>query len=316
VQNLRSGGAGRMGEQQAAAGGEIMTYQPDFEKYNIVHCGVSGGKDSQAAATWLVKDSGVSADKIRLSFCDTGNEHEWTYEHVKYIERELQTPIEWIKGELNFYELAQKKHGFPSAKKRFCTEHLKMRVSQGHVLQWMRDGKNVLLITGVRGSESTDRAKLQEFDFDTFFACDILRPIFRWSYAEVINYLTEKGQHINPLYSMGATRVGCFPCVMSRKHEIRMIADNFPERIDMIREAEKTTGNGSASFFQMNTVPKKYRRHKFLGKDGKEWDVCNIDDVVDWSHTARGGKEYDSGPQGRLFGEEAPTCINNSGMCE
>ena len=34
----------------------------DWEKYDIVHCGISGGKDSQAAATWLVKDSQCPAE--------------------------------------------------------------------------------------------------------------------------------------------------------------------------------------------------------------------------------------------------------------
>jgi hypothetical protein len=102
---------------------------------------------------------------------------------------------------------------------------------------------------------------------------------------------------------------------MSRKHEIRMIADKFPERIDMIREAELNVGSGGSSFFPATTVPKKFRR-KIFSRKGVDWMVASIDDVVDWAHTARGGKEYDSGPQGRLFEDEPLSCANTSGACE
>lgn len=288
----------------------------DFGKYNIIHCGISGGKDSQAAATWLVQDSGCPLEKIRLSFNDTGNEHEITYEHIRQIEKWLGLKIEWLRGELDFYQLAEKKKRFPSAKARFCTEYLKMRVTQAHILQWMRDGKKVLLITGVRHSESLARAELKEFDFDTYYACDVYRPIIAWSKDQVFEYILEKGQYANPLYSLGAQRVGYFPCVMSRKHEIRMIADKFPERIDMIREWENKIGDGGASFYPRTFVPQRFRR-KVFSRNGEEWMIAGIDDVVDWSHTARGGREYDSGPQGSFsFYEDAPTCINNSGACE
>lgn len=284
----------------------------DYSKYDIVHCGISGGKDSQAAATWLVQDSGCPAGKVRLSFCDTGNEHEWTYEHIRQIEKWLETPIEWLKPELDFYQLAEKEKRFPSAKARFCTKHLKMEVTQNHLLTWMKEGANVLLVTGVRRAESAARSKLAEFDFDTYYACDVYRPLIDWSLEQVIEYLKSKGQYPNPLYGVGAQRVGCFPCVMSRKHEIRMVADKFPDRIDLIREAEIRIG---ASFFSINYVPKRFRRTVF-SRNGESWRVASIDDVVDWSHTGAGGREYDSGPQMRFWEEEAPTCANTSGACE
>ena len=93
-----------------------------------------------------------------------------------------------------------------------------------------------------------------------------------------------------------------------------MIADKFPERIDMIREWENKIGDGGASFYSRTYVPPRFRRKTFT-RNGESWKVASIDDVVDWSHTARGGKEYDSGPQLSYF-EDAPTCANNSGACE
>lgn len=287
----------------------------DFSKYDIIHCGISGGKDSQACATWLVQDSGIPVEKIRLSFCDTGNEHEWTYEHVHQIEKWLGVEIEWIKAELDFYRLAEKKGRFPSAKARFCTEYLKMRVTQDHLLGWMREGKNILIATGVRHSESQERAKLAEFDFDTYYACDVYRPLIDWTRGKVFHYIEKQGQFPNPLYSVGAQRVGCFPCIMSRKAEIRLISDRFPERIETIFGWEKKVGGGS-SFFHASTAPARFRRTTYSAR-GIDYKVAGIWDIVDWSHTSRGGREYDSGPQQAFdFYEDAPTCANNSGACE
>lgn len=287
----------------------------DYGKYDIVHCGVSGGKDSQAAATWLVQDSGCPVDKIRLSFNDTGNEHELTYEHIRYIAATLGVAIEWTRNELDYYQLAQKKKRFPAPKARFCTEYLKMQVSQKYILGWMREGKNILLTSGVRRAESLARASLPEFDFDTYYACDVYRPLIDWTTEDVFAYLKSKGQHRNPLYDFGAVRVGCFPCMMSAKFEIRMIADKFPERIDKIEEWEHKIGDGHSSFFHAQTVTKRFRR-TLVERGGKSYYVASIRDVVDWSHTAWGGKEYDSGPQPSLFEDEGPTCANNSGACE
>lgn len=287
----------------------------NLNDYDIIHCGISGGKDSQAAATWLVKESGVPLEKIRLSFNDTGNEHEYTYEHIRKIEAWLGISIVWTRAELDFYELAKKKKRFPSAKARFCTQYLKMQPTQRHILQWMKQDMKVLLITGVRRAESEARSHLEEFGFDTYYACDVYRPLIDWTTAQVFAYIAANGQTPNPLYALGAQRVGCLPCIMSRKAEIRMIADNFPERIDMIRKAEKETGEGGSSFFQADVVPQKYRRQTW-GRNGVTWKIPSIDDVVDWAHTSRGGREYDSGPQGRLFDDEMPICTINSGACE
>lgn len=283
---------------------------PGFDKYDIVHVGISGGKDSQASYTWLRFDSGCPIDKIRASFCDTGNEHEWTYEHIEYMRQEIG-PIETIKAELDFYQLAEKKRRFPSAKTRFCTEYLKMQPSQRHIKQWMVEGKNILLITGVRRGESKARSELAQFDFDTYYACDIYRPLIDWTTEQVFKYLKSKGQHANPLYSVGARRVGCFPCIMSNKREMRIIADKFPERIDKIREAEKKVRDGAGStFFASGQIPAAFNTGKFHNMHGEEFNVPTIDDVVKWAHTSRGGKQFE------FDFDEFPTYANNSGACE
>lgn len=277
----------------------------NFDDYDIVHAGVSGGKDSQAAATWLVKESGCPSEKIRVTFCDTGNEHQWTYDHVKYIGKCLGIDIITIKNELDFYQYAEKKGMFPRPIYRFCTTYLKMEVTQKYINQF--ENKKVLLISGIRAEESTKRAKMEPFYWNDYFACDTYLPLFTWTLREVWKYLADHDQHVNPLYSLGARRVGCFPCMMSNKHEIRMIAEKFPDRIDMIRGWENKI---NSTFFAIRTAPDRFSSKECVGKDGIKYKLATIDDIVEWSKTARGGKNYE------FNFDDSPTCINNSGSCE
>lgn len=106
---------------------------------------------------------------------------------------------------------------------------------------------------------------------------------------------------------------GCFPCIMSRKAEIRLIAQKFPERIAMIRDAEqqfeREYGRYS-SFFARNTVPERFRSKPYTTPDGETMNVATIDDVVRWSMTgnrARGSWEDEPEDQGI-------SC--SSGFCE
>ena len=125
--------------------------------------------------TWLVEDSECPKGKIKATFCDTKNEADETYQHIQWMSENI-FPIETIAGELGFYELAEKKRRFPGVKARFCTEFLKLRVSQAYLLRLMQEGKRILLITGVRRSESLQRSTLPQFEFDTYYACDVISP--------------------------------------------------------------------------------------------------------------------------------------------
>ena len=263
----------------------------NFDDYDIVHIGVSGGKDSTAALLWLVHESGIPHDKIRASFSDTGNEDMATYDQVAMLSRDV-FPIETIKPPLDFWELARHKKRFPAPKVRFCTVDLKLKPAQAHILQWQKQGMKVLLITGVRRAESPARSKLKKFDWDEYFAADVYRPLIDWTLSDVYIMHHEHSIPPNPLYRMGAERVGCFPCIMSRKAEIRMIARRRPEKIDFIRKQELIVAEFS-SFFAKKTTPPRFRSKQITRKDGEIDYVPTIDDVVAWSKTAWGGKQFE-----------------------
>ena len=292
-------------------GGGVMA-RPDLRADAVYHVGVSGGKDSAAALLFMVHLSGVEKENIRASFCDTGNEHEWTLAHVRWLSENVH-PIETIYPERGFYELALQRKRFPSACARFCTEELKIIPTAEHILKLKMEGRQIVAVSGVRGDESADRSKLSEWDFSGNLLCYNWRPLIRWCLKDVFEIHNRFSVPLNPLYSAGAKRVGCFPCIMSRKDEVRNIALNFPERIARIREQEgeflKRYGRYS-SFFAFDRVPLRFRSFKFKRADGSMELVCTIDDVVKWSMTGRRAR-------GSWKDEPAENPLScNSGYCE
>ena len=275
--------------------------------------GVSGGKDSTALLLWAVHESGYDPASIRVTFANTGNESPVTMDYIAML-REKVFPIEELTPELDFYALAEKKGIFPSAKRRFCTTDLKLKPTQEYIHSLWADGFDVLSHSGVRTGESFDRAKLPKRDIDTYFGCEVFRPLLHWSIDDVWAIHDRHGIPRNPLYAMGAKRVGCWPCVMSNKAEIRNIGKRDPARVAFLKEQEvRVTASRPElyrSFFHSRTVPKG--QHSIsMERDGKKIGICTIEDVFRWATTAHGGQQYDMD-----FGDEPVSCSHSSGACE
>lgn len=295
--------AGRMNNQSA--------------KPTLYHVGLSGGKDSSALLIWMANESGIPHDQIRASFCDTGNEADETYEQVRLLSERV-LPVEWIKPELDFYELARKKKRFPSTKARFCTQELKMKPTAKY-LNTLIDEFEVIAVSGVRADESLLRSKLSEWGdpMESYFGVKEWRPLLKWTIVEVVAIHKKYGIPMNPLYAKGAQRVGCFPCIMSRKSEIRNIVKHFPERIDRIRAEEQRAINeyGRVStFFPAKKLPKAFRSFSVILRDGTTVKVATIDDVVAWSQTKDG--KQSKGQMTLEFWHEDEICPTTFGACE
>ncbi len=285
-------------------------FKPDIPADAIYHVGISGGKDSGAALLWLVHESGIPPHQINATFCDTGNEHELTYEQVRLLSERVH-PIETLKPELPFFDLVKKKRVFPTAFRRYCTQLLKIRPTQDHVTYLQQAYSHVVAVSGVRSNESAARAKLLEWDYSGNLLTVQWRPLIAWTIDDVLAIHARYGIPMNPLYAAGATRVGCFPCVMSNKAEIRMIALQFPERIAMIREVEDNLNRvgGNCSFFARDKIPERFRSRPYTAADGTVMKVATIDDVVRWSKT---GKRAQSS-----YLDDEPEALGcSSGFCE
>lgn len=282
-------------------------------EYDVYHVGISGGKDSTALLLWAVHESGYPKNRIMVTFADTGNEAQQTYDYIQMLSDKVH-PVITLKPDRDFYELAKHKKRFPSTKARFCTTELKLVPSKRHVDALKAQGKSVLMLSGVRAAESEDTAKLPAFEpwyASGYFECDQYRPLLSWKIQDVWAIHERYGIPRNPLYDMGCQRVGCLPCIMSRKKEIANIAQAFPERLDMIRKAEAETGNGFSGFFSYTKIPPRYRQTLVTVRGGQMY-VASVDDVVAWAtndpdlHT----EELD------LFDEVAPACDTRWGACE
>lgn len=283
--------------------------------------GFSGGIDSQACLHVVRKQFG-DENVIALNSDVGGHEHPITTEFIKEFSAKVfpvvtVTPL--IKdlggrgtrpGEtkdrrdryrdddvLTFDRLAEIKDIFPSRRKQFCTEHLKLSPAR----RWCIDnltshGLEFERYAGVRCDESNKRRDTPDRTWDDYFDCWINYPIRCWTKSECFAVCKSAGEPTNPLYEMGFGRVGCAPCVNSGKDDIRQWAARFPAMIDKVREWERRVGK---SFF-MPCVP------------GME--INWIDDVVRWSKTTRGGKQF-SLP---VIEAEAAAgeCSSKYGLCE
>ncbi len=259
--------------------------------------GVSGGKDSSALILWALFKSVYEKSSIVATFCDTGNEHDFTYRHVELISKLLTdngcAPVETVKPPLDFWELAYQKRRFPSQGNRFCTEQLKIVPMQIWVERKISEGVSILSHSGVRADESDDRASLPERDLNGFLLVEEYRPLLKWSWDDVVALHKEYDFPLNPLYSFGAKRVGCFPCVMSVKPELRAITLNFQERIEMIAKEEKRHFDDfgrPSTFFHRSVAAKRFRNIPITKKDGTIVLAADIRAIAEWSLTGKMAK--------------------------
>lgn len=302
---------------------------------------VSGGKDSTALLLLAIERG---ADPIAV-FADTGHEHPITYAYLADLERRTGVAIRHVRANFDreiaakrmfiardvrtgrdssgrrirwsnaakrralavlkptgnpYLDLCMWKGRFPSRRAQFCTEELKrIPIDRDVISPLLRAGREVWSWQGVRRDESAPRAKLAESEH-----CDpgitVYRPLLDWTVEDVFAMHRRHGIPPNPLYSQGMGRVVCMPCINCRKGELREIAARWPTEIDRVGTWERVVALASkrnaATFFA-----------PMLG--GEIYDVRQ---VVEWSRTARGGRQYD------IFSSdgEVGQCSSLYGLCE
>lgn len=290
---------------------------------NLYHLGVSGGKDSTALLLWAIHESGLPRDQLRVTFCDTGNEDPVTYAHITLLDqiaREAGIPggVETIIPALPFFELAFARGRFPWRKAQFCTIELKIAPTKRWLAARWAEGHEVVIINGKRMGESHARKKSMKDKpargFSDYWGCEEWAPLRDWTLKMVLEIHERYGVPLNPLYALGARRVGCWPCVNCGKLEIRLVSKHRPDKIALIASWEKRFENEKdrmSTFFVSDKATAPYRTKKYVRKkDGKELTTATIDKVVEWSHTERGGKQI------RLPLEEPKACFLNHLACE
>ena len=201
-----------------------------------------------------------------------------------------------------FLDLCMLKGRFPGAMSRFCTDRLKIEPMMALKRPYLEQGINIVEWLGERAEESPDRAKkpiLQRIRHE--HASQIIyRPIHLLRREEVFARIAHRGIEVHPLYGEGASRLGCWPCIMCGKDEVAMLDAIAIERL---REWEAIVAMVSrrqlATFFCAKVLP---------GPTGDDPGRAHIDAVVEWSKTNRGGKQFDM-MQMRLLREAEDTGV-------
>ena len=228
---------------------------------------VSGGKDSTAAWAWM-EEHYADKGEIVPYFADTGWEHELTYEYLDYLEDRFGKKIIRIKTEKyeGFEDMCIKRKMFPSRTKRICTQELKTFPSRKFIKQYQAMGLKVVNVVGVRQEESEKRKGEQKWKTSFIFDPNkknkkpyrrakaehvtVLQPIFDWTIHQVYEYLKENNIKMNPLYFMGYSRVGCFPCIQAKVAEVGMIDDERTERISNLEKKVTEAAGARRVFWQ------------------------------------------------------------------
>lgn len=250
---------------------------------------ISGGRDSAAMSLYL-SELGVEHERV---FMDTGWESQITYDYLRGPLTDKLGPITEIRGELDFVQLVEKKGLFPSRVMRFCTEELKIFP----VMQWLSlrtearitdDAPELVNAVGIRRGESRARAATLEWEWSDSFDLDVWRPLVTWNADDVADIHRRHALAWNPLYDMGASRVGCFPCIHASKKEIALVARIDPMRIDLIRELSRRLnerGQARDTALGRPFVPRSM--FSYHGGDNKHIPI-SIDEAVEWANSKRG----------------------------
>ena len=313
---------------------------------DVHHCiSMSGGKDSTATALLALEQHAPS--DCSLLFADTGHEHELTYEYLEYLADALGLPVITVKADFTeelkrkaritpdlwagkgvsaeviasavevfsnptgipFLDLCILRGRFPSPRSRFCTYDLKVLPLVTWQLAKINElhGSPLISWQGIRADESLSRRDLLSADYRGAGIVNY-RPILSWSADDVFASLAAADIKPNPLYKMGFSRVGCMPCIMSRKGDIREVAARFPEVIERLDQWEHVlmacNKTGYSSFF----MPKDGKLHH----TPKEFQAAgNIHEIVRWANTSHGGRQF-----GLPLEDDVRGCSSAYGLCE
>lgn len=169
-------------------------------------------------------------------------------------------------------------------------------------------------------AESVACWQLPEWEFQDTFYCEVWRPLIRWSEQQVIEIHHRHGLRRNPLYLLGATRVGCWPCIFARKSEFRLVADTDPARIVRLRVLgdERTVAaraRAARDDRQLPNAPTWFQNPVSRpGPDGRRDGSCwPIDHVVEWSRSAGRGPWMSQDEY--LFAAQLDGCMR-WGLCD
>lgn len=215
----------------------------------------SGGKDSQAMFHYIHRH--VPHDQIVVIHAVL-SKVEWNGVESHIENTTLGIPIFKCSSKRDLLQMIEERGMFPSPKYRQCTSDLK----RGPIEKTIRglsvsladrnntptlDSMLIVNCMGMRSQESSSRAKLDTFKFNTKNSkagrewYDWL-PIHNWDIQEVFDAIASVGQKPHWAYEKGMSRLSCCFCIMSNKADLTTAAKLNPELYRKYVELERSTG--------------------------------------------------------------------------
>lgn len=223
--------------------------------YAAVAIGVSGGKDSQAAAIATIAyldsvghkgprvlihaDLGMVEWDESLSVCEKLAKHLGC--DLIVVRRKAGGLMErwesrWMSSK-NRYETLSTVTLVPcwsTPGMRFCTSELKTHVITAELKRRYK-GLPIINVTGVRREESPNRAKMPVSDMDKGGLIINWRPIIDMTTVEVFALIDSTGLLPHPAYrEYGMGRVSCMFCIMSNIGDM-IAASKQPQTLNLYR---------------------------------------------------------------------------------
>jgi 3'-phosphoadenosine 5'-phosphosulfate sulfotransferase (PAPS reductase)/FAD synthetase len=308
---------------------------------NPIRVSFSGGKDSVATYLYLARDLGFR--DVECVFCDTGHESEITYNYIETLRREHGFQIHWVQplmrdlwvnpparddldDPLTMESLSIHKKRFPAPSARFCTTHLKMAPLRRWINENTRD--DVILASGVRADESPKRAEMSICHWDEYMERWRILPIHKWTASDVFDCHARHSVPPNPLYLRGCGRVGCYPCIMARKPELKAMAEGDPDAFKRLHAMEERVANAvGKNVMTLFSREKTSAAYRSVVDEQSGLNVPTADDVRRWAlgmppNPRDGdlffGGEYYSKQDDDWDGDdiEAMACSSPYGLCE
>jgi len=268
----------------------------------------SGGKDSTALILWARKN----LREFTTVFCDTGFEHPITYAYIEEINsRLLRGMLVTLKSEKypTLIDCFLDHHMFPNGFQRYCTEDMKIEPLHRYFESLDDD---VISYQGIRADESEKRKNMKAEEWvDAAGGYLIKRPMLKWTAENCFDDMQAAGIKPNPLYLMGASRVGCWPCIMANLRDMKNYLISTPEIRPRLIELEarmlEKTGKQGRTFFRHGFIPDRFCSVKLEKEDGKIVAVPTVEDVFRYIESV----DIDQLP---MF--PAQSCMSVYNLCE
>lgn len=202
---------------------------------------VSGGKDSQVVLSLALQEIKRTGQPLVCVHQNTGFDHPDTYKTMEDMEKFYGVTIEQTVNKFGgMFGFLENGGYFPASNARGCTSSLKQEPFKEWLIAKKFNKDNCEIWFGMRADESAARSnkyggrtaseQMDLMDVSEFYGSNkqlretlgkipTFLPLLDWTTEEVFEHIKEEGAPLNPLYGRGHSRVGCYPCLLSRKSE-------------------------------------------------------------------------------------------------